>query len=135
VETQIRFAIFVFFAASSSGQIVHVVIVILGISPKWIVRVVYNGSRIAALTGRTRWRFWRTHNDNLWRGESDATMRAIRAIAVVMNYSSELSCSSIAKSVISGTMHTVAVLLSLDPTLKRVCYKLNFYELVYRINT
>jgi hypothetical protein len=51
-------------AATLGGHKVHVVIIVLGISPKRIVRVVQNGLRGLIGAKRTSWDLWRgTHRD------------------------------------------------------------------------
>jgi hypothetical protein len=53
MEADVSFILFIFLAAALSGLIIHVVIIILGISPKRIIRIVYNGRRVSTLARRT----------------------------------------------------------------------------------
>lgn len=87
METQVTFPIFIVLAATLRRLVIHVVIIILGISPEWVVRVVHNRSGISTFTRRTRGYLRRTHSSKTPQQIQNATVWADGdMMAVVSSY-------------------------------------------------
>jgi hypothetical protein len=86
MEAQLPFPIFIF-AATPSRLIVHVVIIVLGVSPEWISRVVHNGPRFSAVTRGTRRNLRGTHDRIGLADTRDATMQVASDMVVMISCS------------------------------------------------
>jgi hypothetical protein len=75
VKTNIPITIFIILAASHSRLIVHVVIIVFGVPPEWIVWVIYNCASIVSFARRTRRGLRRTHDSDSGRKTGDATIK------------------------------------------------------------